>query len=133
MDRKRRNSQSEFRLDWIFETYPNDWFCFSTNVYVLILVPLFVVGPALLVGIYLMRHKINAARKQLNCCSNCRSNSDKDGAKVENANGEFSHELQIKESNNYDIESGFDEACIFLIMDRMRKVVNCHLSMFCFV
>ena len=72
--------------------------------------PIFVICPALGVGIFLMRHKIYKARKK--CCSCVSSNGDKDGAKVEDANGEFSHELQIKMSssgqpnaNAYDIST----------------------------
>ena len=46
---------------------------------------------------YWKRHKIYKARNQ--CCS-CVFHADKDGAKVEDANGEFSHELQIKATGN---------------------------------
>lgn len=76
----------------------------STKIYVIILVPTFIVVPALSVILYVKRHKINKARKK--CCA-CilPSNADKDGAKVEDANGEFSHEMQIKSSgeNEYTV------------------------------
>ena len=43
--------------------------------------------------------RINQARKK--CCAPFSlSSADKDGAKVEDANGEFSHEMQIKASGN---------------------------------
>ena len=49
---------------------------------------------------YVKRVQINKARRRY--CS-CVLNADKDGAKVEDANGEFSHELQMKaEQNVYD-------------------------------
>lgn len=76
----------------------------STKIYVIILVPTLVVVPALSFILYLKRHKINQARKK--CCA-CilPSSTDKDGAKVEDANGEFSHEMQIKSSgeNEYTV------------------------------
>ncbi len=77
----------------------------KTTVIVMVVVPILIVFPAAGVILYVYRHKINRARKK--CCS-CilRSSSDKDGAKVEDANGEFSHELQIKASENVYVVDG---------------------------
>lgn len=65
----------------------------NSKKYVLTLVPIFVVCPALAVGLWFLRHKIIRAQRRY--CS-CGAGSDKDGAKIEDANGEFSHELQLK-------------------------------------
>ena len=61
--------------------------------------PILVVGPALGVTLYVYRDRLNKARKK--CCA-CLSRSieDAEGGKVENANNEFSHELQHKVSEN---------------------------------
>ena len=72
----------------------------KTTMYAIIVVILFVIIIPVSVIAYVKRHKIYKARKRY--CS-CVLNADKDGAKVEDANGEFSHELQIKaEQNVYD-------------------------------
>jgi len=69
-------------------------------MYAIIVVILFVIIIPVIVIAYFKRHQLYKARKRY--CS-CVLNADKDGAKVEDANGEFSHELQIKaEQNVYD-------------------------------
>ena len=80
------------------------FFLFSSKIYIAILVPILIVFPAAGFLLYYQRDRINKARKK--CCA-CilHSNADKDGAKVEDANGEFSHEMQIKSENEYDVTS----------------------------
>ena len=61
---------------------------FSSKKYVLTLVPIFVVCPALAFILWLTRHRI---ARWLPCCKKAAAAAlaDKDGAKVEDANGEF--------------------------------------------
>ena len=63
-------------------------FVFSSKKYVLTLVPIFVVCPALAFILWLTRHRI---ARWLPCCKKAAAAAlaDKDGAKVEDANGEF--------------------------------------------
>lgn len=69
------------------------------HMYVITLVPIFIIGPALAVGVYLMRHKIRHCRTYL-CCGTSK-NPDKDDMRIEEANGEFSHEMHFNlESEN---------------------------------
>ena len=80
---------------------------FSSTVYVMIVVPVLVVMAPIGALLYWKREKVYKARKK--CCSFClRSAADKDGAKVEDANGEFSHEMQIKSTDNAYVESAPD-------------------------
>jgi len=68
-----------------------------------IFVPLVLLTPAVGYLLYYKRAEINLARRK--CCVPF-SSADKDGAKVEDANGEFSHEMQIKASGNeYTVNS----------------------------
>ena len=71
---------------------------------VIVAITLLIIIPSGIV-IYWKRHQIYKARNR--CCS-CVFHADKDGAKVEDANGEFSHELQIKATagNDYGNMSG---------------------------
>lgn len=72
---------------------------FRYHMYVITLVPIFIIGPALAVGVYLMRHKIRHCRTYL-CCGTSK-NPDKDDMRIEEANGEFSHEMHFNlESEN---------------------------------
>ena len=67
------------------------------------IVPFVILTPATSFLLYMYRDKINQSRKK--CCAPF-SKTDKDGAKVEDANGEFSHEMQIKASGNeYTVDS----------------------------
>merc|ERR1739844_509075 len=69
----------------------------TTWVLIAVFVPFVVLTPATLFAIWYKREDLNQARKK--CCAPF-SGADKDGAKVEDANGEFSHEMQIKAAGN---------------------------------
>ena len=71
--------------------------------------------------LYYKRDRINQARKK--CCAPFSlSSADKDGAKVEDANGEFSHEMQIKASGNeYTVDNS---NWVSLILFK-KKFKNC--------
>merc|ERR1719266_2163988 len=72
-------------------------------VLIAVFVPFVVLTPATLFAIWYKREDLNQARRK--CCVPF-SSADKDGAKVEDANGEFSHEMQIKASGNeYTVNS----------------------------
>jgi len=68
-------------------------------VLIAVLIPFVLLTPLSGFLLYYKRDRINQARKK--CCAPFSlSSADKDGAKVEDANGEFSHEMQIKASGN---------------------------------
>ena len=88
--------------------------CYSSKSYVFTLVPIFVICPVLAFILWLNRHRI----ARFLCRDRVLRMADKDGAKVEDANGEFypasagGHELQtspdMKKDSMYGIPSSME-------------------------
>ena len=90
------------------KNHPLTVFVFSSKKYVLTLVPIFVVCPALAFILWLTRHRI---AQWLPCCKKAAAAAlaDKDGAKVEDANGEF---FQVLSKTHLKI---FESLLVFLL------------------